>query len=89
MTRRGDRERLDDIRSAAQDAIEFCAGLDELLSPDIIARYPGVDWRGWAGLRDRASHQYLSLELTRLRPAIVDELPSLLAAVTAELGAAR
>ncbi|MGH7210068.1 MAG: HepT-like ribonuclease domain-containing protein, partial [Acetobacteraceae bacterium] len=43
------------------------------------------DWRGWAGLRDMVSHQYFSLELPRLHPTIVDELPILLAAVMDEL----
>jgi len=36
-------------------------------------------------LRDVVSHQYFSLELPRLRPTIVDELPVLLKAVTGEL----
>jgi hypothetical protein len=34
------------------------------------------------------SHQYFSLELPRLRPTVVNELPALLAAVRAELGQA-
>ena len=48
-----------------------------------------MDWRGWAGLRDLVSHQYFSLELSRLRPTILDELPLLLDAVTRELDALR
>lgn len=112
--RRGARERLEDIRAAAQDALAFAGGLDEaafsglpvadrrtyralknalseigeavkLLPPELLARHPDVDWRGWAGLRDVVSHQYFSLELPRLRPTVVDELPILLLAVTLEL----
>ena len=56
------------------------------LPPELLARHPGVDWRGWAGLRDMLPHQYFGLELPRLRPAVADELPVLLAAVRAELG---
>lgn len=114
MTRRGVRERLEDIQTAAQDAIEFCGGLDEaafaalptadrrtyralknvlaeigeavkLLPPELLARHRDVDWRGWAGLRDVVSHQYFSLELSRLRPTVVHELPTLLKAVKFEL----
>ncbi|WP_428391770.1 HepT-like ribonuclease domain-containing protein [Lichenicoccus sp.] len=114
MTRRGSRERLEDIRDAAMDALDFCAGLDEaafttmpvadrrtyralknvlsevgeavkLLPPELLARHPEVDWRGWAGLRDVISHQYFNLELPRLRPTIIDELPLLLHAVVREL----
>jgi uncharacterized protein with HEPN domain len=114
VTRRGARERLADIRAAAEDALAFVSGLDaaaftalpeadrrtyralknalaeigeavKLLPPDLLARHPGVDWRGWAGLRDIVSHQYFGLELPRLRPAVMDELPALLAAAVAEL----
>ena len=112
--RRGTRERLDDIRVAAEDAMAFCVGLDaaafaalpvadrrtyralknvlmevgeavKLLPSELLARHPAVDWRGWAGLRDVVSHQYFSLELSRLRPTITDELPLLLEAVMCEL----
>lgn len=57
----------------------------KLLPPDLLARHPGVDWKGWAGLRDVVSHHYFNLELPRLRPTVSDELPALLAAVAAEL----
>ena len=114
MTRRGTRERLEDIRVAASDALSFAGGLDKaafatlpeadrrtyralknalaeigeavkLLPPEVLERHPEVDWRGWAGLRDIVTHQYLGLELPRLQPAIVEELPVLFAAVVAEL----
>lgn len=114
MKRRGTRERLEDIRAAAEDALAFAFGLDaaafvalpvsdrrtyralknalteigeavKLLPPELLMRHPGVDWRGWAGLRDVVSHQYFNLELQLLRPTVVYELPALLAAVTAEL----
>ena len=117
MKRRGARERLEDIRAAAEDALAFAEGLDEaafsalpvadrrtyralknalseigeavkLLPPDLLARHPSVDWRGWAGLRDVVSHQYFSLELPRLRPTVMDELPILLVAVVHELAQA-
>jgi len=114
VRRRGTRERLEDIRSAAEDAQAFTAGLDaaaftalpvvdrrtyraiknalaeigeavKLLPKELLARHPAVDWRGWAGLRDVVSHQYFTLELPRLRPTVVNELPLLLTAITAEL----
>lgn len=117
MTRRGARERLEDVRAAAEDALAFAGGLDGAafaalpetdrrtyralknalaeigeavkgLPPELLARHPGVDWRGWAGLRDVVAHRYFGLELPRLRPAVVDELPALLLAVEAELARA-
>jgi uncharacterized protein with HEPN domain len=114
VKRRGTRDRLQDIATAAEDVMAFTAGLDaaafialptadrrtyralknalteigeavKLLPPELLARHPGVDWRGWAGLRDVLSHQYFNLELPLLRPTVVDELPALLKAVKAEL----
>lgn len=114
MRRRGTRDRLEDIRAAAEDALAFAGGLDaaafaalpeadrrtyralknalaeigeavKLLPPELLARHPGVDWRGWAGLRDVVSHQYFSLELPRLHPTVAVELPALLAAIRTEL----
>ena len=108
--RRDDRNRLLDIRAAAEDALAFVAELDEValaalptsdrrtwralknalseigeavkgLSPELLARYPDVDWRGWAGLRDLVAHAYFRLDVPRLRPA-------LLVAVRTELGEA-
>jgi uncharacterized protein with HEPN domain len=118
VRRRRTRERLEDIRAAAEDALGFASGLDEaafaalpvvdrrtyralknalaeigeavkLLPPELLARHPDVDWRGWAGLRDVVSHQYFRLELPRLRPTVVNELPALLEAVSGDLSTGR
>jgi uncharacterized protein with HEPN domain len=55
------------------------------LPPDLHARHPGVDWRGWASLCAMVSNRYFGPELNRLHPVIADELPALLAAVETEL----
>lgn len=57
----------------------------KLLAPELLHRHPGIDWRGWAGLRDIVSHQYFRLAASRLHPTLVTELPALLAAVREEL----
>ena len=111
---RGDHERLEEVRTAAEDVLAFAAGLDEAgfsalpetdrrtfralksalseiaeavgdLPPDLFARHPDVDWRGWAGLRDMVSHRHFGPELPLLRSTVVDELPVLVAAVASEL----
>ncbi len=71
---------------ALKNALAEIGEAVKLLPPDVLARHPGVDWRGWAGLRDVVSHQYFSLELSRLHPTVSDELPVLLAAIRLELG---
>ncbi len=55
------------------------------LPSDVTARHPNIDWRGFAGLRDVVTHAYFGLDLPRLRPVVVEEIPALHAAVEAEL----
>lgn len=70
---------------ALKDAlVEISERVGEL-PPNLTARHPGVDWRGWAGLRDLVSHSHFKAELHRLGPAVADDVPALLAAVGAEL----
>jgi uncharacterized protein with HEPN domain len=117
VVRRGARDRLEDIRAAAANALAFAAGLDEAafaalpasdrrtwralknalaeigeavkdLPPGVAARHPGIDWRGFAGLRDVVAHRYFVLELPRLWPVVAEEIPALLTAVEAELARA-
>jgi uncharacterized protein with HEPN domain len=82
-------ERLNDIREAARDAANIAATLDDsafhALPPDLTARHPGVDWRGFAGLRDVVAHGYFGLRQELLLPVVRDEVPLLLAAIEAEL----
>lgn len=59
------------------------------LPPEATARHSGVDWRGFAGLRDIVAHAYFGLDLPRLRPTVTEEIPALLVAVEAELARLR
>lgn len=72
------------FRALKNALLEICE-MVEGLPPDLLARHPHVDWRGWAGLRGLVSHRYFGPELHRLQPVVVDEVPALLAAVVAEL----
>jgi uncharacterized protein with HEPN domain len=49
------------------------------------ARYPDVDWKGFAVLRDMMAHQYFGIDTRMLLPIIRDEIPALLRAVESEL----
>lgn len=70
---------------ALKNAIAEIGEAIKLLPPELLDRHPGTDWRGWAGLRDIVSHQYFRLAVSRLHPAVVTELPALLAVVREEL----
>jgi uncharacterized protein with HEPN domain len=54
---------------------------------EVRQRYPDVDWRGFAGLRDMIARQYFRIDTSRLLPIIRTEVPRLLAAVEQELAA--
>jgi uncharacterized protein with HEPN domain len=56
------------------------------LPSDLLGRHPAVDWRGFARFRDVLAHQYFRIEPTFLWKAVSASLPSLEAAVAAELG---
>lgn len=45
---------------------------------EIRQRYPAVDWRGVAGLRDILSHAYFALENATLWKIICTDVPELL-----------
>lgn len=70
---------------ALKDALIEIGEVVHELPSDLVARHPSVDWRGWAGLPDVVSHHRFGAELPRLQLAVIDELPALLTAVTAEL----
>jgi uncharacterized protein with HEPN domain len=55
------------------------------LPPDLLARHPDVDWRGWARLRDVVAHSYDRLRPADLRKTVLEEAPQLIAAITDEL----
>jgi uncharacterized protein with HEPN domain len=54
---------------------------------EVRQRYPDVDWRGFAGLRDMIARRYFGIDTSRLLPIIRTEVPRLLAAVETELAA--
>jgi uncharacterized protein with HEPN domain len=49
--------------------------------PEVRTRYPEVDWRGMAGLRDVMAHEYYGLEDETLWDIVQHELPPLIAQV--------
>ena len=51
------------------------------LPPDLTARYPAVDWRGIAGMRDRVSPGYDAIDYDLLWQAVETRVPGLLATV--------
>lgn len=70
---------------ALKDALGEIGEMVGGLPADVLARHPGVDWRGWKALRALVSDRHAPPDMRRLRLVVADDLPALLAAVGAEI----
>jgi uncharacterized protein with HEPN domain len=52
------------------------------LPTELKAKYPAVDWRGIAGMRDRVSHGYDSIDYDVLWQSVETRVPGLLTTVS-------
>jgi uncharacterized protein with HEPN domain len=48
---------------------------------ELLNRYPAVDWRGIAGMRDRVSHGYDAIDYDLLWQSVKTRIPGLLSTV--------
>lgn len=70
---------------AVKNALTELGEAAKAIPEETRARYPDVDWKGFAGLRDMMAHQYFGIDTRMLLPIIRDEIPALLHAVESEL----
>ena len=68
-------------RAAFERVMEVLGEAVKRLSPELTAKYPAVDWRGIAGMRDRVSHGYDTIDYGLLWQAVETRVPGLLATV--------
>lgn len=69
---------------ALKNALSELGEAVKTLPRSLTDRHPGVDWRGFAGLRDVVAHGYFGLQQDLLVPIVREEVPRLLAAIEAE-----
>jgi uncharacterized protein with HEPN domain len=76
-------EMLDDWlkRTAFERIMEVLGEAVKRLPPELTARYPAVDWRGIAGMRDRVSHGYDAIDYGLLWQSVETRVPGLLVTV--------
>jgi uncharacterized protein with HEPN domain len=68
-------------QSALERIMEVLGEAVKRLPPELTARYPAVDWRGIAGMRDRVSHGYDAIDYVLLWQSVETRVPGLLVTV--------
>jgi uncharacterized protein with HEPN domain len=68
-------------RAAFERTMEVLGEAVKRLPADLTARYPAVDWRGIAGMRDRVSHGYDAIDHGLLWSAVELRVPGLITTV--------
>jgi uncharacterized protein with HEPN domain len=68
-------------RAAFERTMEVLGEAVKRLPPELTARYPAVDWRGIAGMRDRVSHGYDAVDIALLWQAVETRVPGLLVTI--------
>lgn len=68
-------------RAAFERTMEVLGEAVKRLPPELTARYPAVDWRGIAGMRDRVSHGYDTIDYGLLWQAVETRVPGLLVTI--------
>lgn len=66
---------------ALERALEILGEAVKRLPDELRRRYPQVEWRAIAGMRDRLSHGYDAIDHQILWKAVQEQLPDLLATV--------
>ncbi|MGE0601586.1 MAG: DUF86 domain-containing protein [Dehalococcoidia bacterium] len=66
------------VRSAVERQLAILGGAVKRLSPSFRTANGGVDWRGWAGLRDVVVHAYDAVEPDQIWQIVRTDLPTLL-----------
>jgi len=68
-------------RAAFERVMEILGEAVKRLPPELTSRYPAVDWRGIAGMRDRVSHGYDAIDYGLLWQSVETRVPGLLVTV--------
>jgi uncharacterized protein with HEPN domain len=68
-------------RAAFERVMEVLGEAVKRLPPELCRRYPAVQWKLIAGMRDRVSHGYDAIDYATLWDTVRDDVPGLLATV--------
>jgi uncharacterized protein with HEPN domain len=68
-------------RDAVYRNLQTLSESTQKLSDEIKSKYPSIDWKGYSGLRNVLTHQYLGIKAKLVWKIIQEELPILLETV--------
>jgi len=83
------RDRLDAICMTLLACGEAIKRVDKITDGELLARYPGIDWKGVKGVRDVIAHGYFDIDEEEIYSICVDDIPSLIETVRAMLASLR
>jgi uncharacterized protein with HEPN domain len=66
-------------------ALEIIGVATKNVPLDVRDRYPSIPWRQMAGIRDKLSHDYLTVNVEVIWKTVTDDLPELIPAIRAVL----
>ncbi|MBI2924428.1 MAG: DUF86 domain-containing protein [Verrucomicrobia bacterium] len=59
-------------------SLEIIGEATKKVPPEFRAKYPAIEWRGMAGMRDRLIHDYLGVDYDIVWDAVANKVPGLL-----------
>lgn len=68
-------------QAAVLRKLEIIGEVAKRLSNEFKSAHAHINWKGWAGLRDRLIHGYDDVNLDIVQTVLSDELPRLMAAL--------
>ncbi len=68
----------EDLNRAFARSLEIIGEATKQLPESLRKKYPEIEWRGLAGLRDKLIHHYFGLDYDILWDVISNEIPSAL-----------
>jgi uncharacterized protein with HEPN domain len=74
-------DRLDAICMSLVAVGETFRQIDGLTEDRLLARYPGVDWRGVIGVRNVIAHAYFDIDAEQVFDICQNDIPDLIATV--------
>ena len=72
-------------KRAVVRSLEVIGEAAKHLSPDIRNRYPEVEWRAMAAMRDKMIHHYFGVDYDIIRDVLINKVPVLQQQISAIL----